>query len=298
MDLTGRTLAHIDIDAGHQACRHNLALIYSGLERFQETVTHYEYLVQRGATNATSFGNLAGAYVALGEVDKARGLVDAFSKRNPENAAGHTSVGFVRLAAGQFEEAIQSFDRAQLLDPTETNSLVGRVLGQVLREDWPAARAAATTLANGADSTRKWFGGLSLSALALYEGRSAEALSWAERAARAYQPGARSSVARTVAAEILSARTGSAGRPDGAASPGRRERLQRGACDPGPGRGHPGCGGRARGDRAGAGRPQRQGGSVGAGTGRSRDGNRSRPGGAGPGGSRSCHQRAGDGGRS
>jgi TolB-like protein/tetratricopeptide (TPR) repeat protein/predicted Ser/Thr protein kinase len=193
----------IEIDAGHQACRHNLALIFVRLERFQEGITHYEYLVQRGATNATSFGNLAGEYVALGEVDKARNLVDAFSKRNPENAAGHVSVGLVRLSAGQFEEAIQSFDRAQLLDPTETNSLVGRVVGQGLREDWPAAKEAATRLANGADSTRKWFGGLSLSALALYEGRSAEALTWAERAARAYQPGARSSIAIASVAEIL-----------------------------------------------------------------------------------------------
>ena len=174
----------IDIDAGHQACRHNVALIYAGLEQYQETVTHYEYLVQRGATNATSFGNLALAYIALGEVDKARALVDAFSKRNPENAAGHISIGVSRLAAGQFEEAIQSFDRAQLLDSTQTNALVGRVLGQALREDWPAARDAATVLANGADATRKWFGGLAQSELALYDGRSAEALTWAERAAR------------------------------------------------------------------------------------------------------------------
>ena len=95
----------IEIDAGHQACRHNVALIYAELEQYKETVTHYEYLVQRGATNATSFGNLALAYIALGEVDKARALVDAFSKRNPENAAGHISIGVSRLAAGQFEEA-------------------------------------------------------------------------------------------------------------------------------------------------------------------------------------------------
>ncbi len=197
----------VELDAGHQACRHNLALIYAGLERFAETVTHYEYLVQRGATNATSFGNLSMAYIALGEVGKARSLMDAFSRRNPENAAGQGGVGLVRLAEGQFEEAIQSFERAQLLDPTETNSLVGKVTGQTLRENWPAAREAATGLANGAGATRKWFGAMALSSLALYEGRSGEALTWSERAARAYAtPGVRSAQAKESSAAILLAR--------------------------------------------------------------------------------------------
>ena len=65
-------------------------------------------------------------------------------------------------------------------------------------------------LANSADPTRKWFGVLAQSELALYEGRSAEALTWAERAARAYQPGAGSATARMALAEILLARGESA----------------------------------------------------------------------------------------
>ena len=104
------------LDAGHQGCRHNVALIYAGLSSTGNRHS-LQYLVQRGATNATSFGNLALAYIALGEVDKARALVDAFSKRNPENAAGHVSIGVSRLAAGQFEEAIQSFDRENCWTP-------------------------------------------------------------------------------------------------------------------------------------------------------------------------------------
>jgi TolB-like protein/cytochrome c-type biogenesis protein CcmH/NrfG/predicted Ser/Thr protein kinase len=197
----------IELDAGHQACRHNLALMQATLERYAETVTNYEFLVQRGATNATSFGNLTLAYIALGEVDRARSLMDAFTRRNPENAAGHIGLGSVRLAAGQFEEAIQSFDRAQLLDPSNTASLVGKAIAQILRENWSGAREVATALANGADPTRKWFGALLLSSLALYEGRAAEALTWSERAERAYAtPGLRTSQALGVSSEVLRAR--------------------------------------------------------------------------------------------
>ena len=38
----------VELDSGHQACRHNMALIFLGLERYQESATHYEELVQIG----------------------------------------------------------------------------------------------------------------------------------------------------------------------------------------------------------------------------------------------------------
>lgn len=196
----------VELDSGHQACRHNMALQLLILERYQEGTGHYDELVRRGSNNATAFSNLAGGYLALGAADKALAITQTFSKRNPESGAGHRGVAFALMGLGRYEEALQEFTRALLLDPTDPNTLVGRAIAQVLREDWAAAREAAATLYSSPDEARKWSGALAQSRVAAFEGRRTEALTWAERAVSAYQtPGARSSGARRLAAALLAA---------------------------------------------------------------------------------------------
>ncbi len=196
----------VELDPGHQACRHNMALQLLILERTQEGTGHYEELVRRGSQNATAFTNLAGGYLALGDADKALAITQTFSKRNPESGAGHRGVAFALIGMGRYEEALQELTRALLLDPTGPNILEGRAIAQTLREDWVAAREAAATLYSSPDETRKWSGALAQSTVAAFEGRRTEALTWAERAVSAYKtPGGRSSEARQLAAGLLAA---------------------------------------------------------------------------------------------
>ncbi len=49
----------VELDGGHQGCRHNLALQLTSVERVQEAVGHYEELVRRGSTNPTTHSNLS-----------------------------------------------------------------------------------------------------------------------------------------------------------------------------------------------------------------------------------------------
>jgi len=191
----------IDLDAGHQACRHNLGLTLAQLGRFQESASHYEELLRRGSTNPSAFSNLAADYTALGQPDKALEVTQLFSKRNPESGAGHRGVGLALIANARYEEAIQELSRAALLDPTDPNVLLGRTIAQVLREDWQAAREAAATLSASPDETRKWFGAVMQATISQFAGRQADALMWADRAVIAYKtPGTRSSIGRRLAA--------------------------------------------------------------------------------------------------
>ena len=193
----------IDLDAGHQACRHNLALTLTQLGRFQESASHYEELLRRGSTNPSAFGNLSGNYLSLGLPDKALAVTQTFSKRNPESGAGHRGVGLALIANGRYEDAIQELSRASLLDPTDPVVLLGRAVAQVLREDWPAARETAATLSSSPDETRKWFGAIMQNIVSQFAGRQDDALMWADRAVTAYKtPGARSAIGRRVAAGV------------------------------------------------------------------------------------------------
>ena len=196
----------VDLDSGHQACRHNLGLQLLLFERTQEGVGHYEELVRRGSNNASAFSNMAGGYLALGDAEKALAATQTFSKRNPESGAGHRGVAFALIGLGRYEDALQALTRALLLDPTDPSILTGRALAQILREDWTAARESAATLSSSPDETRRWSGALLQSQIAAFQGRRSEALTWAERAVSAYKvPGQRSSVARRFSAALLAA---------------------------------------------------------------------------------------------
>ena len=198
----------IELDAGHQACRHNLGLALLQFERFDESISHYEELVRRGVTNPTSHENLAAGYLSLGEGDRALQVTNRFLSRNPESAAGHRSKGFVLTLMGRFDEAAAAYAHATLLDPADSIPAVGRVMAQVLAERWDAADEGARAMATSSEETRTWFGYQMLTALALYRGKSTDALAAAERSATTYRmPGQRNGVGRRSQAQILLARS-------------------------------------------------------------------------------------------
>ena len=193
----------VEMDPGHEACRHNLALGLMNLERFEEAAGHYEELITRGVTNPTAFSNLASAYLQLGMTDKAIAVTETFSKRNPENGGGHRGLAVAMLGQGRYEDALQELSRAEILDPTDGTVPLYRGMAQLQREDWTAARATAAALSSSPDQTRRWYGGIVQTALEGYAGRCAESLAANERMASAYKvPGVRTGVAREATATL------------------------------------------------------------------------------------------------
>ena len=176
----------VELDPGHQSCRHNLALHLGLLGHYDDAVRHNEELVRRGTTNASTFGNLAINYVALGDTAKAIATMEAFARRNPENAAGHENLAEALIAAGRYEEALPALARSELLDPTSANVFLTRGIAQILREEWTAATAAADALYTSGEQARRFQGASLRSVIALYHGRCAEATQWGRRAVEAF----------------------------------------------------------------------------------------------------------------
>jgi tetratricopeptide (TPR) repeat protein/predicted Ser/Thr protein kinase len=196
-----------DIDPGHQACRHNLGLIYITLERYREGATHYEDLLRRGSTNPTAIGNLSNAYRGMGDADNALATAASYVKRNPENAAGHSILGLALIGAGRNEDAIRELSQAKLLGSDNPQTDNGHVTAQTLREEWGAAADISKTLYASSDEPRRASGATWQLLLSLYHGRSAEGLTWAERVSSATKTkGPQSAAGHRLAATVLLAR--------------------------------------------------------------------------------------------
>ncbi|MGQ0733427.1 MAG: FlgO family outer membrane protein [Acidobacteriota bacterium] len=196
----------VELDGGHQACRHNLALGLAFLERYQEAAQHYEELVRRGTTLPSTHAQLAACRLILGDTAKGVATAEAFSRRNPENGAGHRNLANILVVAGRYDDALPLLARAELLDPTDPGTLQSRAAVQILREDWTAAASAADALWSSQDETRRFGGAMARARLGAYAGRCNDALTWAERAAGVYKvPGAQSANARRLSARLLRA---------------------------------------------------------------------------------------------
>jgi tetratricopeptide (TPR) repeat protein len=209
---SGETLARgldaykkcVDLDPGHQACRHNLALQLMFLERFQEAAGHYEELTRRGATNPSTYDNLANAYIALGQSPKAAELLEQFVKRNPESAAGHGVLGFALMSVDRYEDALKALSQSELLDPASPQPTYGRALAEIHLENWSAARAAATSLEASSDEFHRFFGGIAATLVESYGGRCPEMIAASDRAVAAFKmPSINTAAMRSDSADVL-----------------------------------------------------------------------------------------------
>jgi tetratricopeptide (TPR) repeat protein/TolB-like protein/predicted Ser/Thr protein kinase len=165
----------------HQASRHNLALLFLNLDRLPEAIEHYEELVRRGVSNPTTHENLAGAYVASGDVARAEAVAEAYLQRYPDSAAGLRSLASVRLAAGKLDEARALFVKAEGLNPADMGNRLGRRAVAMAAERWEEAEAITRDMTK-APGFQPFVGYTGAALLSLVHGRGQEALSHLDRA--------------------------------------------------------------------------------------------------------------------
>ena len=196
----------LELDPNYQACRVNLGVRLLNAERYDEARRHYEELVRRGSSNPFSFDNLSNVQITFGDLAAAQRTMELFLARYPESALGHIGLGEVHLAAGRLDEALGAFARAAVFDPTAGRAGNGRVVAETLRENWLAAEEAARGLLGSSDTGQQFNGAMLLGRLALFHGKSREAITWLERAidvdkiATARAGGLRLEVARVLVA--------------------------------------------------------------------------------------------------
>jgi tetratricopeptide (TPR) repeat protein len=160
----------------HQASRHNLALLYMQLERFDKAIEHNEELRRRGVSNPTTYGNLADCYAALGDIPRARVVVEEFVQQHPENAAGYSNLAEILIAEGRFPDAQAALDRAESLGLVNNQVRWGRWVIAAMQERWPDAVAASAQLLASADPFQQFVGHMTAGTTHLAQGRLTEAL--------------------------------------------------------------------------------------------------------------------------
>jgi tetratricopeptide (TPR) repeat protein len=175
----------IDLYPGHEGCRHALALVQMPLGLVEESTRNFEEVIRRGGTFPTTFSNLAENYRTLDQPEKALEIVQQYSMRNPENAAGHGAVCVALLGVRRYRDAADACRRSAVLNPNSTGQFV-EAIALTLQENWDGARKAATALAAATDQNQRYLGAMALVIQELFMGKASDARRWAERAAAAY----------------------------------------------------------------------------------------------------------------
>jgi tetratricopeptide (TPR) repeat protein/TolB-like protein len=192
----------VDLYPGHEGCRQALALVQAPLGLLDESTRNFEELIRRGGTFPTTFSLLAENYRALDQPEKALEIVQQYSTRNPENAAGHGAVCVALLGLGRYRDAADACRRSEVLDPAST-ARFSEAIALILQEDWDGARTVATELAADTNQNQRYLGAMALVIPDLFMGKAAEARRWAERAAAVYdKPVPNATTARLVQSNI------------------------------------------------------------------------------------------------
>jgi serine/threonine protein kinase/tetratricopeptide (TPR) repeat protein len=188
---TGRSfVAHYPND---ELAKHNLANWLFDIEGFDEAIRLGEELRQRGVSGVFSWTNLAEAYTAVGQFEKARQVLDEWLRRNPESATGRQWLGWLLTLWGKFDEGLGEYAKADAIVPGASAWLIW--VADVLQDKWAAADASAR---KDADSVRLALG-------EMYRGRTASARRLLEVAATSQGPRGSSQTAhwRHLATAIL-----------------------------------------------------------------------------------------------
>jgi eukaryotic-like serine/threonine-protein kinase len=178
----------IELYPDHASARHNLALIAYDLENDDEVIAQIEALRKLGGSFPSSFAILAGAYAHKGDFERGHEAHLEFLRRFPENAMGHCHLGHFLVGWGRLDEGIRALDKAKALGAPEFLLFLGYYTPAVLRENWTEADELSRKLSAVTEPFPKLVGFYSRAQLALYRGRSGEALAHLEQALRNARP--------------------------------------------------------------------------------------------------------------
>jgi tetratricopeptide (TPR) repeat protein len=181
--------------------KHGLAVTYSRLGRTDEAIRLGEELRQRGVSNALTWTNLAETYVAAGQFEAARQVMDDHLRRTSPNAGSHRFWGALLTVMGKVDEGLNEYRKADAIDGRKSGSAVW--LANVLQDKWMEADSIARTNTQDADLFTKWLGNIRLAFGDMNRGRMASALKFLEVAATSREPSNLTAHARHMAAEIL-----------------------------------------------------------------------------------------------
>jgi serine/threonine protein kinase/tetratricopeptide (TPR) repeat protein len=107
---------------------HLMANIYGGAEQYERAIAFREAAIK--ASFAVLYvQNLAGAYRAVGDYDKATALIGRYLERDPNNVAAHRALAQTALTAGNVDAARREAEQTLLLAPRDPEA--HRIAGDI-----------------------------------------------------------------------------------------------------------------------------------------------------------------------
>jgi serine/threonine protein kinase/tetratricopeptide (TPR) repeat protein len=142
----------------HMASRHNLALKYSQLERYKEAIEQYEELVRRGTAVSSTYGNLAGSYVATGDPARALTVAQDAARRFPEAPIVYQMLGSALMVNGRFADARAAYEKAIAMNPRIFQPRLGIASIAVFEDKWGEAETIIQGFQKSADAFERFLG--------------------------------------------------------------------------------------------------------------------------------------------
>jgi len=168
----------------HQASRHNLAIRYEVLERYQEAAAEYEELIRRGTSNPNTHGGLAQIYALAGDTARARSVLERFIQAYPDNAAAYRNMGEVLVIDGRANDAEAAFEKSLALDPRDFQAKIGEFVALTLLDRVDDAAAVADGLGESPSPFERLIGAFLTASLYALQGRPDDGITRMDQAAR------------------------------------------------------------------------------------------------------------------
>jgi serine/threonine protein kinase/tetratricopeptide (TPR) repeat protein len=154
----------------HGSARHNLGNLLFETERYDEAIEQLEELRSRGMMFPATYEQLAQAYLALDDVDRAREVLQEFSARNPDDWTTLLTLAQIAIETGEHDEGARLLDRAEALGASPRRVLPVRWASHIFMEEWDDARATAAELMESGAPVEEFLGGRLMATSALYRG--------------------------------------------------------------------------------------------------------------------------------
>ena len=160
----------VELYPDHTSARNNLAQQLVNLERFDEAIRHFEHLRSSGMQFPGTYASLANAYGVTGQFDQGLAVLEEYTERNPENAAGFENLAEHLAWAGRLQEASRTLDRAEQLGRSVAD--VGHLRWQIhmLAGDADAAEEVLETMSESGEIRARVNADFDATAMALFEG--------------------------------------------------------------------------------------------------------------------------------
>jgi serine/threonine protein kinase/tetratricopeptide (TPR) repeat protein len=113
----------LELYPNHIKANNNLAVIFFGLEQWDKAIPYFEKAIKAKSEFAPTYRLLANCYLAIGENNKAKEILDSYLENIGDSAEIHRGLAAYYQHLGEYELALSEVEKALSMDPTNSKNL-------------------------------------------------------------------------------------------------------------------------------------------------------------------------------